>query len=232
MKRYNFENFIVQNLNPSRPYSYNLGEANKKKLTIKNNYFNEEYYILHAAYRTVFQNILLKNLPLKKYDDEIKNNELNFLKKAENHKNIYQKYDVMQLNYIYLRNNIHIERLSRSNIDLIKECIDKKEINITKELVDMVKETYKEVIKIKNVNDINNDLNIIYEVLLFGNKVAPSDALIFEIATEPQLDKNGIVSQNKENLKQDYIYDLKQRMEIEIKKVLNDINIIVFVEKI
>lgn len=81
---------------------------------------NEDEFInLQAKYRSYFESILKEIINFKDLDDRIKK-VLLLPKIKDKEYNFYHKYSTLDSDYIYLRNNIHIENLNDEEISYLK----------------------------------------------------------------------------------------------------------------
>jgi hypothetical protein len=121
----------------------------------------EIYLQIYSVYSKLFRNYIIETLNLKKYDDELLNSGLNYLKVSDENMDIYQDFSKNDLNYFYLRNNLYIERLSIEEKEfLYKIFIGDK--SITEEQIKLfIENTYYKVI-FENVNNDGNILNTNY----------------------------------------------------------------------
>lgn len=73
---------------------------------------------------------LLDTLNLEEYDKELSESQLNYIPNDEKKESIAQKKDKLGLTYIYLRNELHLERLAEEDIDLLKKETESIETGI------------------------------------------------------------------------------------------------------
>ena len=125
---------------PIFPNSIDYELARSKNLYPEN--INDKYYLLQKKYQTVLEKYLNDILNLKGYDDFISHSNLKF--NVTTNKDYYQQSSTLELNYIYIKNNLHIEKLSNEDLDNLS-----KDINV----LDIVKRTYKNIIKISCLNN-------------------------------------------------------------------------------
>lgn len=79
------------------------------KIEIENT--DEQFLGVYSLYNKLVVDYLDKNLKLSDFDNHFKNNELNYIKVNDNDMDIYQYLSSDFLNYFYIRNNLHLERL-------------------------------------------------------------------------------------------------------------------------
>lgn len=102
---------------------------------------NNEYFKLINKYKKLFEEYLKEKLPLELIDDNMKKSDLKFVPIKKEDMDFYQITSTMNLNYIYLRNNLYIEKLSKEDL----EYLSKKE-NLDDDAKEFIKRTYQTVI--------------------------------------------------------------------------------------
>lgn len=106
---------------------------------------NEKYIELYNKYRKILTKYLIKKLELKKYDELIENSGFNFKKVDVENQDIYQYFSSDLLNYIYIRNNIYIEKLTDEEKNELNS-IPSNDDELSKLEEDFIERTYKKVI--------------------------------------------------------------------------------------
>lgn len=131
-----------------------MTEINKSLLETKIPYDNKEYFDsmspesqesylkLYSLYNNLLIQYLIKKYNLNLYDEMIQNSKRNFKKVDTKDMDIYQYTSSKYLNYLYIRNNIYIEKLSKEELLYLSN---------TKEILDynneqFIEKTYKKVI--------------------------------------------------------------------------------------
>ncbi len=121
-----------------------MTEANNKGLVTKNE-LNDNYFKCLFIYKKILNKYLCEKLNLKEYDNLIKNHPLKFIPNSTNNYDIYQYTSNVGMEYIYIRNNLFIERLDKSQIDTLVADYDNS--NISKNSLVIVQNTYQDIIK-------------------------------------------------------------------------------------
>ena len=80
---------------------------------------DNEYFKLLNNYKKLFENYLKEKLPLQLIDDNMKKSDLKFVPIKEEDMDFYQISSTMGLDYIYLRNNLYIEKLNKEDLELL-----------------------------------------------------------------------------------------------------------------
>ena len=89
---------------------------------VEGNILNAESFLdCQIKYRESFEAILKEYIDFKKYDNYLKNLDIPILNDFEI--NFYHKYSTLGSKYLYLRNNFHIENLTKNEISQIIWCI-------------------------------------------------------------------------------------------------------------
>ena len=94
------------------PDSYDYSIIEKK-------YSEEDFLELQNKYRNYLEKLIKSFVNFKDVDNKIKQ-VMVVPKKEDNEYNFYHKFSSLGSDYIYLRNNYHIEKLSDEEIDLLK----------------------------------------------------------------------------------------------------------------
>lgn len=106
----------------------------------------ETYMMLYSAYSEAFRDYIIKKLNLKIYDNDLLDSPLNFKENDEEQMDLYQSITKDNLKYIYIRNNLYIERLTyEERTNLLNMYLKKSEAN-PKQIEKFVEDTYKKVI--------------------------------------------------------------------------------------
>jgi len=121
-----------------------IKEAKKKGL-VKYGILISRFYKCVSVYKPILDVILYKELDLKYYDDLFVNDPLEFICNTPENYDVYQYISNMGMKFLYIRNNLFVERLSIDQINNFVSDYDKS--NISKESVEIVKQTYKDIIK-------------------------------------------------------------------------------------
>jgi len=114
----------------------NSNEEYFNKLNIEQKQLYLDYV---SKYYTLLLEFLIQKGNLKSLDDSLKNSKNNFIKVEEENMDLYQYMSSDNLQFLYLRNNIYVERLSKDDLNYLRS-IDLN--NLTEENFDFVKRTY------------------------------------------------------------------------------------------
>ena len=211
-----------------KPMSYDINLAVDKGLSDSHQGFGEEYLKIQAFYRKTLEQHLLDLLDLKHYDDILTENELRFIPLADDDMSFYQKYSTLDLKFIYLRNNLPIERLSKEDLDTIRFFMNETKSDIS-ELNRLVGITYQGLILAHD--DLESDVPVSYSN--GGRNIAHNNALVLEIGHATEYDENdNFADAANETKKGQFIRnDFIPLMEKELSEKL-DIGVKVFYTKV
>lgn len=110
-----------------------------------NDRINEEYINLYNKYRMLLTKYFIKKLRLKLYDELIENSGLNFKPVDIEKQDLYQYFSSDNLKYVYIRNNVYIDRLTDEEKQKLNTLsYGDNELSKIDEL--FIEETYKKVI--------------------------------------------------------------------------------------
>ena len=159
------------------PRSYDLELAKEKGLAT-DTAFTREYLYMQALYRKALEYYLEKTLEISKFEHILVNHELNFVPCSEQHMDFYQRYSTFGFQFIYLRNNLPIERLSLEDLDILRRHIIAESFDITEELLELVERTFQSVIIAHYHREL--DARVSYHSVPIID-VAPNNALVLMI---------------------------------------------------
>jgi len=180
-----------------------------------------DYISMYNLYRKLFSEYIMGKLELKKYDDELTNSSLNFKCVDEEKMDVYQYCTSDELKYLYIRNNIHIERLSDQEKNfLINRLRDIKD-ELDEEARQLVQSTYQKLI----FEDVGKDGK--QHITFYGpdsmNYTARNDSLIIGMRYD-EFDLNGLDDEAWDELHTKQLMDLREmfyKLVIEQKGKVN-----------
>lgn len=176
---------------------------------------------MERIYRVGFSAFLLEKLDLQTYDDELKSDEKKFISCDEEHKTDAQKIDELNLDYIYLRNEVHIDRLSEEQLALLEKQDPDDEY--ADEVMDLIEGTYVDVMGYKEIeSEEDKNVKTYYDQQLHPVFVT-FDTIVLKIATMPEYDENGnYVNKEHEYEKEDALTKYAADMEEQLQGKLGD----------
>lgn len=119
-----------------------IKELNQKRL-FDNGKPNDKYIIIYKKYRTLLEKVLSECLKIKSFDEELEKSNLDFRKVDSDSKDIYQMSSSLDSSYLYLRNDLYLNRLPIEVISILEDAdIDNPDDNLKNVILD----TYKDVI--------------------------------------------------------------------------------------
>lgn len=182
---------------------------------------------IEKVYRIGLSQYLLETLDLEKYDRELSHSEMNYIpyEEEDRKKSDAQKRDKLGLTYIYLRNNLHLERLTKEETEILTKEAENEESDIlSDEAMNVIVNTFPDVIAYKIVETpedkkvmtgYDNDTDFV-----------ELNALVLKIGSKSEFDENGdYVSEEHEVEKQRALQEFSNRMEAELNGKLGDVPI-------
>lgn len=198
---------------------YDFAQAKQKGLTVSEE-FSEKYLKLQMVYKCGLMQYLSDMLMLEEYEKEMAESPLGFLPCPENEQSVYQKYGMTGFKYIFLRNNLYIEKLESKELQILEECAE-KETYSSDALLELAARTSREVLTNEDPTVDAETFYLIYENRVSGIKIALNNAVVLEIATGSAFDENGnYVSLENEQKKDAAIAALRRQMLSEMDGIL------------
>ena len=171
-------------------YCYNHELCQDKGL-IDGDSLSRYYLCMQAVYRANLDAYLLEILDLGALDDELKNSGLGFVSKKPADKNLYERESTMGLEFIYLRNNLYIEYLEKDQLKLLETQLKEGTAAVTDELKRMAGETCKEVIRVRNPRNREDQGSFLYSEAQGRKPRIPNEALVLQISNAERYDASG-----------------------------------------
>lgn len=192
----------------------NVDKAKKKGLIDNNDC--SLYNAIQKIYLKGLEKYLLDKVDLKKYDNMLENSECEILSLPDEKKSYYQQISTLNFKYIFIRNNMYVEKLSSEVLNFFIDKINKNDFSIDNQVEDIIEHTYKQVISKNFINGkyIEN-ATILYDAE-FGNSEnysAKCDDLVLVIQ---------IADRDTNMTRKEYIQYLRKRIDI-INKVQEEL---------
>ncbi len=201
----------------------------------KENDMREEVQIqksdIEEVYRQVLSQYLLEILELENYDKELSNSEMRYIPNADEDVTLVQQKDKMDLKYIYLRNELHIERLSDKEKTILLEESSNGDLSSDK-VKEVVVNSFAYVITPKEIKgEADKKIETAYDSYLDSDFVT-MDTLVLMIGTMKEYDDKGnYVDYSHEKRKIEELERFASEMEEKLKGKLKDIPIRVLIER-
>lgn len=128
-------------------------KLNESLFNDMDNNMKETYLEIYSIYRKLFSEYIIDKLQIKKYDFELTNSNLNFVKVIEKDMDIYQNFNKEILNYFYIRNNLYIERLTPSERKILYTKFLSGDYSLDENTKVIIENSYKRII----FEDIHKD---------------------------------------------------------------------------
>lgn len=185
------------------------------------------YKELENKYKKYFEKNLMSKVDLSKYDYELITSSLDFGNINKSIKLFSNLNEYFNLNHIYLLNNFFVEKLTKDELDILKSDNEK-------ELLKLVENTYKEVIKNNYNNEKYNEnvYKICYGLYPTPENLIDNNSLVLIIyygKNNRKFGKEGYIDNYRK--KREFLKEISAKIEDEISKKL-EIPVKVLFEKI
>ena len=119
----------------------------------ENGELTDRFYTLYKNYQVLLEKFLLMELPLAEYDDRFFHSGLYFTTVKPEDMDIYQSLSGMNLRYFFLRNILHVEKLSDEDIEMIVGLDEKELSDPSEDTMNFIRKTFQWVLSINRDND-------------------------------------------------------------------------------
>lgn len=189
----------------------------------------EESMSVEDLYRFELGSMLKEKLGLAEYDKELSDSELNYIANSDDYKTEAQRSDKMYLEYIYLANELHLERLSSLDYEIIESAIKEGNINGNPDVREVVERTFNSIIAY-SIDKADEGVETSYRFWLTP-QIVPVNSLVLAIGTMEEFNELGEYECYEcEYRKTAGLKELASRMEEELSGMLGDTPIIVCYE--
>lgn len=199
-------------------YNYELG---KEKGLLEEERLSRYYLELQSVYRANLDAYLMEMLDVEDLDKELVNSSLGFVCHAAEDQNPYEKESTMGLTHIYQRNNLYIEYLSEEQLSILRQSSESGKALVTNEVKDMVKHTFREVVRVRNPGDWEDKSEFLYPEAVGRKPKIPNHALVLEITNSVEYDSLGkLLPDRYRREKYEYLERIKKEKEKEYSQIL------------
>lgn len=189
----------------------------------------EESVSVEDLYRFELSSMLKEKLGLAEYDKELSDSELNYIANSDDYKTEAQRFDKMYLEYIYLANELHLERLSSYDYEIIESAIKEGSINGNPDVREVVERTFNSVIAY-SIDEADEGVETYYEFWLTPQLI-PVNSLVLAIGTMDEFNELGEYECYEcKYRKTAGLKEFASRMEEELSGKLGDTPIIICYE--
>lgn len=121
-------------------------QTSRFDLTKQTSEVQKRYLEDYSVYRTWFTEFIIRLLKLNDYDQQISENELKFKPVLEDKTDVYQFLSRDRLKYLYIRNNIYIDKLTEKERNFIKRFLLDTCLPYNDEIDQFIKQTFPKLI--------------------------------------------------------------------------------------
>ena len=198
----------------NQSYFKNLTEEGKKN-----------YLLLYELYSNLLYQYFIQVLNLKEYDDLFATGEISYKEVATNNMDFYQYLATDYLKYLYIRNNIYIERLSDEELKFLRDKYISGDFSLDDSSKIFIEKTFLKVI-LEELTDKKININYGPDSLQFYK---PVNAIIIGMRFDDYYREQGIDSDEWASNYQKQLQDIDiifSLMKREFKKIGIPIEII------
>ncbi len=118
----------------------------RKECNIKSDEEMKNYLLIYSVYNKLLVEFLIEKYYLKEVDKELEKRKDSFPEVTSSEKDLYQSLSEGYLKYFYLRNNIHIERLTNEQLNYLFSIYQSNNLELTPQNRQFIGDTYLKVI--------------------------------------------------------------------------------------
>ena len=190
---------------------------------------------VEMIYRRSLGNYLKEQLDLKEFDNRVAG--LGCVPVDPEYRSEYQNKGDMGLTYIYLRNELHLERLSTEDMQLLEESIESTAEEAEDLVTEMVVRTFENCLSpFEIATEEDKKVQTMYDEYLSEQdnpRLVDMNSVVLQIATQAEYDdQDNIVDEDREEDKEKALIELAGQMENELDGLLGEIPIRVFVDPV
>ena len=176
-------------------------------------------------YMELLGTYLKEQLELERYDKAVE--ELGCLPLDNERMSDAQKRGNMGLKYLYLRNDLHLERLTEEDVKVLKDSLGKEEGEEKEKAMEVVVRTFPVcTMPVLAVDEEEKNFTYVYDNTVdaqSGARNVTIDSVVIQIATQSDYNDAGeYVDPEKEKQKREGLYKLAEQMEFEMEGLLGE----------
>jgi len=203
------------------PTSYDFSLARNIGLIDKDDHLTDRYLTAQAIYKAAFLHYINRVANIGKYEKALNKSGYVFLPVKYERQTVYQRYGSLDSRFFFVRNNFHIERLSKDDLKTLTKPPEEEA------LVTLAERTYKDVIKLLPP-DVTTENSMIYDFNAFSATKAPDNALLIYMSHSWEFNDIGnLVSLENEQAKEKFAGNFVIQMQEQLSKAL-EIRVVVY----
>lgn len=186
---------------------------------------------METYYKKGLAQLLIEKLDLKEFDYMLEESKMKYIPNDEECKLEAQKVGDLGLKYIYLRNELHLERLEMEDLEKLEKEMRKNGGQLSEEAKTIIEDTFAKVITPKEIVTEEDK----YILTFYDNSnepdFVPMNSLVLKVGTMGEFDTEGnYLDEKHEEEKQKSLQEFVENMELVLEGKLGEIPIRVFVE--
>jgi hypothetical protein len=106
---------------------YDLARAAEKRLAMPlatPEGYSAYYMQLQAFYKLAFEHFIAEKLDLAALETDLEQSPLGFIATDIEHQSIYERYSSLEMSHVFIHNNLYLERLKDSDLQLLSDLRD------------------------------------------------------------------------------------------------------------
>lgn len=195
-----------------------LTEPKEDRRIFENGHVTELYIRLQTLYKYLFSMFLTARSGLDRLDQRL--TAQGFNKTAAENMDFYQKYDLLGLNFLYVRSYVHIERLDRDQLDCLLNCLENRgSESAVRAAADMMEQTFRHVLA---VSPENPDQQFQLFPSVDGSGLVAGRAILVGLKSVEDYDSQGMIrDQEADRRRIQVFFSVKGQLEPILSKALS-----------
>ncbi|MGX7417540.1 hypothetical protein ACWOFR_01925 [Carnobacterium gallinarum] len=216
---------------PENDFDFDFKKAHSKGYSSSEENITLKYLNLQNKYNRALSLFLKDELSIEQLDNTLKNLDVISVPKTSftninSTESYYQNISYLSSKYMYLRNNIRLERLKEADVELLK-TFDLENRTEKEKIMEMISRTYVDVLSVEFDNQKNENYKVVYNNN--GKETVNNRTIVFWLSYQEEFDDSGnYVDQGKEKEKRKILQKLTTEYSLLFSQELNcTINIFV-----
>lgn len=208
---------------PKKVYDFNFELAENKGYSTSKEHITSEYLDLQSKYNQVLSVFLEEKLSIAQLNGQLEALGTTIVPKTSiseinSVEGYYRNNSYLNSDYFYLRNNIKVERLEKSDVELLNS-LDINNPADKEKLIDMVSRTFIDVLKVETIKPKHEDYNVMYTN--GGSEIVNHKAIIFWLSTKTDRIDGDEADRQRDNKKLDDTEKLAEEYSLIFSEELN-----------
>jgi RNase H-fold protein (predicted Holliday junction resolvase) len=214
-----FEEFV-----PKNDFDFDFKLAQSKGYSSSKETVTLDYIELQNKYDVALSMFLEEKISIDQLDTTLKSLDVISVPKVpfseiDSTESYYQTISHLNSEYIYLRNNIRVERLDESDVELLKKA-DIENPTEKEKIIEMISRTFIDVLSVKFNDEKKESYNVVYHNN--GKETVTNKTIVFWLSYQEEFDDSGnYVNREKEIEKRKAVEKLVSEYNLIFSEELN-----------